>query len=133
MTKITIKDKMGESKTYSHDALKLWRDGNTVEVYYNKSLDGGKDYRKVVIAVAVDPIRVDIDEERSSREKPPREIDPFTKEALESRPDTPEEKALLETYQAIEGKKKRKRRTKAEMQAARDLTEKGEENDGNRT
>lgn len=119
MTKITIKDKMGESKTYSHDALKLWRDGNTVEVYFNKSLDGGKDYRKVVIAVAVDPIRVDIEEERVSREKPPREIDPFTKEALESRPDTPEEKALLETYQAIEGKKKRKRRTKAEMQAIR--------------
>lgn len=115
--KITIKDKMGESKTYSHESLKLWRDGNTVELYYNKSLDGGKDYRKIVIAVAVDPVRVDIEEERQKQEKPPRETDPFTKEALENRPDTPEEKALLEGYKAIQGKKKRVRRTKEQIKA----------------
>jgi hypothetical protein len=124
MTKITIKDVFGESKTYSHENLKLWRNGNAVEVYYNKPLDGGRDYRKITLAIAVNPARVDV-EEASARKV--RAVDPFTAKALENRPDTPEEKALLETYKAIEGKKRRKRRTKAEMEAAKALE--GEQNE----
>lgn len=112
--KITIKDNFGESRTYEGKSLKLWRDGNTVEVSYMKSIDNGSDQRKVIVAIASNPALVEI-QESVKVEKPPRETDPFTKEALESRPDTPEEKALLGAYQAIEGKKKRVRRTKAQI------------------
>lgn len=128
--KITIKDKFGESKTYSHEALKVWRDGEMVEIYYNRSIDNGRDYRKVILWCGHQPACVEPEEERVSREKPPRETDPFTKEALENRHDTPEEKALLEGYRAIEGKKKRVRRTKAQIEAdnAAKQENKGEEN-----
>lgn len=81
-----------------------------------KSIDNGSDQRKVIVAIASNPALVEI-QESVKVEKPPRETDPFTKEALESRPDTPEEKALLGAYQAIEGKKKRIRRTKAQIEA----------------
>lgn len=114
--KITIKDQFGESRTYEGKSLKLWRDGNTIEVSYMKSIDNGTDQRKVIVAIASNPALVEI-QESVKVEKPPRETDPFTKEALENRPDTPEEKALLGAYQAIEGKKKRVRRTKAQIEA----------------
>lgn len=114
--KITIKDQFGESRTYEGKSLKLWRDGNTVEISYMKSIDNGTDQRKVIVAIASNPALVEI-QESVKVEKPPRETDPFTKEALENRPDTPEEKALLSAYQAIEGKKKRVRRTKAQIEA----------------
>lgn len=121
MTKITIKDQFGESRTYEGKSLKLWRDGNTVEVSYMKSIDNGTDQRKVIVAIASNPALVEI-QESVKVEKVSRETDPFTKEALESRSDTPEEKDLLETYKSIEGvKKKRKRRTKAEIEAAKAL------------
>lgn len=118
--KITIKDKFGESKTYSHDAIKVWRDGEMVEIYYNRPIDNGRDYRKVILWCGHQPACVEPEDERIAKEKPAREPDPFTKEALDSENDTPEEKALLSAYQSIVGKKpRRKRRTKAEMEAAR--------------
>lgn len=110
MTKITIKDQFGESRTYEGKSLKLWRDGNTVEVSYMKAIDGGADARKVIVAIASNPAFVDVVEGTVKPEKVSREIDPFTAQALQERPDTPEEKALLEGYKAIEGKKKRRGR-----------------------
>lgn len=115
--KITIKDQFGESRTYEGKSLKLWRDGNTVEVSYMKSIDNGTDQRKVIVAIASNPALVIVEEPFIVKDKTIRETDPFTKEALENRPDTPEEKALLGAYQAIEGKKKRIRRTKAQIEA----------------
>lgn len=118
MTKITIKDSFGEEKSYFHENLKIWRDGNTVEVYFNKPLEGGRDYRKIILAVSVNPARVDVEETKLKSATTIKKMDPFTADALEEkRPDTPEETALLEGYKAIEGKKHRKRRTKAEMDA----------------
>lgn len=116
--KITIKDQFGETHTYEGMSLKLWREGNTIEVSYMKPIDNGKDQRKVIVAIASNPALVEIHNE-IVRDKP-RQIDPFTQEALgeENPKDDPD--ALLETYKAIEGKKpRRKRRTKAQMEADR--------------
>lgn len=106
MPKITIKDFHGEEKAYTGSDLKIWRDGNTVEIYYNKPLEGGREYRKVIVAVATNAARVDVDHEKESRPRVSRETDPFTAAALEERKDTPEEKELLDAYRKIERKKR---------------------------
>lgn len=112
--KITIKDALGDVRTLSGKNLKVWRDGNTVEIYYNKPIDG--DSKKVILAVAVNPVLVHIEEPQKIQQI--AEADPFTKKALiDVKTESPEE--ILELYNALLPKK-RKRRTKAEMKAARE-------------
>lgn len=116
MTKITVKDKSGTEREYNGRGLKMFRDGEMCEIYFNKRIDEVES-RKVTVWVGHQPTSVEVFEgEEPKKQLPKPEQDPFTKEALKEL-DTPEEKALLETYQKIEGKKKRVRRTKAQIEA----------------
>lgn len=110
MPKITIKSPSGDHKLYEGKGLKIWRDGNIIEIYYNKSLDGGADYRKVVKAyICLSPDTI-VNVEEDYPQKQTREVDPYTAKDLEERPDTKEEKDLLDAYKAIEPVKRKRGR-----------------------
>lgn len=123
--KITIKDVTGQTSEYKGSDLKIWRDGNTIEIYFHKSIDGGRDFKKVVIAVATNPSLVQVEENIVKRHKIDDALKDVEKEPESETLDTGEKVdaealAITALYNAIENKKaKRKRRTKAEMEAAK--------------
>ena len=103
--KITIKDRHGDSKTYDHPHLKIWRDGSTVELYFNKSIDNGNDSRKIILAVASEPSLVSIEAE-PVKETP--------KPLTES--DKEENEKLLKQYELLAPKKEKKPRGRPRKQ-----------------